>query len=615
MRQDTDVKAVALPSVKSLRGKFESKDSSPQGEDQQSARSGQPDDVFENDPETGGAPDRRWVTRHNSLLRREPKSPERQQPRKPPVTAASVTKRLQQIGDSPQDQDEAMEVFLMTDHQDLRDKSRSEASLRIMASQAQEPRLRTNATARQRPKNHRRSKSEPDPSSVLRFHAQSSPPSVKKLKMLFEKDAVPDRSHEPPPLSPRKTQRERTPDLPQAVTTSRKTIQETTVIETTSAEVVHLVVSEATVPTKITPQEKVDPLLHGTPSVRSLRWRFEIGDSDQPTRPTAEPSSRPSRAAVNTLKTPFEKPLPRQARSVSPDKQIRTSLTGTPSASVKNLLKQFEALSPVESLRDASGSPAVDESSRRSPLKDSPKKQKAQSLDHAVAQDQHDARAQDKITVRAEKDSKRRLLRQSRTSGSSSSSKSSSSSSSDEEETKDNKQTERELERRRKEEEKERQRTEQEQRALEQQRKEKEEKERKAREEKERKEREEKARKEREEKEKKEREEKERKEREEKARKEREERERKEREEKARKDREERERKEREEKVRKEREEKQKKEREEKERKEREEKARKEREERKRPLVPVAQASRHLAGAAEAGARLYPGCALCDVVH
>ncbi|XP_050725636.1 uncharacterized protein LOC127003258 [Eriocheir sinensis] len=476
MRKDTQKSAVVLPSVKDLRGKIESNPTPQQGDEQPTGQGQPAGEASEESPKAGIGPDRRWVSRHNSLLLREPRSPERRQPPKPAVTAASVRKRLQEYEDSPQHVDEASEVFMMTDQQDLRGKSRSEASLKTARPEPESGevmRRTSDHAARMRKKNHRRSKSEPDASSVLRYHAQSSPPSVKKLKMLFEREATQDSGREPPPLSPSRTVLETTPEAPRTQIFIKLSQEE---------GVVQVGVGATAVPVKTPPMEHPERVLPAwTPSVRSLRQRFEAGASGQSFMSTEKVTiTRTSRIVIHTLRTPFERPLPRQARSMSPEKEQRGSLTRMSSASVKNLQMQFEPpLSPVE---DAPPLPLTPPPS------------------HAAAKG--------KVTPKVEKDSRRWLQRQSRTSSSSSSS---------DDEKDDNKRRQRELEEKRKEEEKakKKQRLEQEEREkkkkLEQEKAEKEriakEKERIAKEEKERKEREERERRTREEMEKNEREE------------------------------------------------------------------------------------------------------------
>ncbi|XP_045136785.1 trichohyalin-like [Portunus trituberculatus] len=484
VRRHTDKVTVTLPSVKDLRGKFDEKPAASPTDKQPPANPAPVNDHALREGGTGDEREGRRVTRHYSMLRPHLKSPERRQPLRQAVTPDNVRKILEKFEISPQIEGEESEVFSRSDSQELRIKSCSEVTLKtsdLEVQQEDQTRRRTSLQGRQKMKNHRRSKSEPDPSAVLRHHAQTSPPSVRKLKLLFEREALAGggndftKSAAPEPNTYLEQLKEKTPEPPQVRESRENTAGETQAEESSAADQQLLGVEDATGQMQ---HHKTPPIVEvlaaGTPSVRSLRQRFEEGSSAQSLLKIAEEevASRPRRAIVHQLKTPFEESLRQKSRSVSPEKESRHSLTSFSSASVKNLTRQFEALSPEilhQEEQDSMGHEPMLPSSP--PPTDPHRKLQMLPLDSVAREAQHDTKPADTLAVQVlvDSSSRRRSLM------------SSSESSSDDEERKEKsrrQEMERQRERKQAENEKERQRTEQEQKWL-QKAKEKEEKERK----------------------------------------------------------------------------------------------------------------------------------------
>lgn len=473
LRRHTDKVMVTLPSVKDLRGKFDEKTAISPTDKQPPASPAPVNDHALKESETDDGREGRRMTRHYSMLRPHLKSPERRQPPRQAVTPDNVRKILEKFENLPQVEGEEGEVFSRSDSQKLRSKSRSEVTLKTSASEVpkeDQTRRRTSLQGRQRMKNHRRSKSEPDPSAVLRHYAQTSPPSVKKLKLLFEREALAGggsdfaKSTAPERATPLERQKEKTPESLQVLESRGSTAGETEAEESSTADQQLLGVVDATGQRE---QAKTPPVVEvltaGTPSVRSLRQRFEEGASAQSSQKIVEEevASKPRRAIAHQLKTPFEESLHQKSRSVSPEKESRHSLTSFSSASVKNLMRQFEALSPEvpqQAEQEGLGREPMSPSSPQ-PI-ESYKKLQTPPLDSVTREAQHDAKPEDKATLEVQVDSSWR--RQSR--------KSSSESSSDDEKREEHSRRRQEMEQQREkkeaENEKERQRIEQEQKLL-----------------------------------------------------------------------------------------------------------------------------------------------------
>ncbi|XP_042224310.1 histone-lysine N-methyltransferase, H3 lysine-79 specific-like, partial [Homarus americanus] len=376
--------AGTLPSVKSLRNKFDGKSETDSQSADETASWGSPvaaqhitsdSDVMDS-PAAKLSPSKPFINKETPIkpgsLGKSAETPTDKSSSKMLETPPkSIKKRLQQFEKSPQSlPDDLPNTTLSSEThtasgdtvwQDTSGTSPCPASKPIMIVEK-----RPERESRQKRKNdgkgfRPRAKSEPDPSSIRRLNSETIPVSVRKLKMQFEQQATIEAASIKAPTSPHRAYQKRKEKL-----TAGHTKVQTEVTGVSDQDNIDKrsekpstpprelkpprVEGRDTSPAPLTPEVIVDS--QATPSVRKLRKQFEKASSTQSHTKSAgrDVPSKPRMTIKMELRSPFEDAFDPQETEDQKKERLNHTLTqeihyGT---SVRNILRQFETLSPEE---------------------------------------------------------------------------------------------------------------------------------------------------------------------------------------------------------------------------------------------------------------------------